>query len=216
MTEAKTNFTSGSILYDPRISFESGGFLCPLKHGEPNAYWCVIRSEGDVLQIAPVSHVPVDDNDREGCLMLPVPALTINGKRVYVCVGYPTHRYKFEFDPEGVDIGMISDTLGRESLQRVLALTPVKRISLPTVRCETDTPDVNWWAIRYIRGELWNAIGKSKLAMATVTAGDVIPVLADYDPIVHTGDVTHRSAGIVQSIREWLTARRFFPLIDLV
>lgn len=160
-----------------------------------------MRTDGDLLQLVPVSRKPINDDEREGCMMMAQPVLATTGQRLYLCVGYPVHRFKQEFDPEGRG-SLPAYTCGEMGFRKALAAMPVKAI-MPT-----PTPAQNWWALYWLRGELWNHYDKPDYG--TITVGDILPELDDYDPVIQcsTSEEAERvSAEIVASIREWLTAQ---------
>lgn len=144
-----SKFGVGSVFMDASLSFEKGGFVCPLEHGRPNEHWCVVAEEEYDVQLAVVSHRKVVDG--EGALLFPESVITEGGKRVWVCAGYCVVRCKREISPDLSFKGVVADRVMSSSLERV-----INRLSFRIAGRSVSYPPTNWEAVRYLRGELWN------------------------------------------------------------
>lgn len=194
------------IVNCPRIAFEGEGFVCPLEQGTPQDMWCVTRKSGDMLQLVPVSPTPIDDEKRDGVMLMTRPVITECGKRVYLCTGYPVIRYEQEVIPPD-SIFTPSMRVMPSSFDKVLKEILGWR---PPSQAEQPTPDVNWWAISFLRGEIWGAITPEKPdGWTTFTVADALKRLEEYDPTVTLGhpQCLARSEEIVRSIRDYLSGR---------
>ena len=219
-------YAAGAVLIDPLIAFGDGGFVCPLVPDVPQRDWCVaarddLGAHHAVLLLVPVSPEPVDDAARPGAMMQTKPVLTRAGKRVWLCTGYPVIRLLDEVVPI-YGIPDVVDSVLPVGFDRAVGRYADWRCGVNRSPHAADTPDdrLDWWLVRYLKGRLYDAVCDRTVSPGwwkTVTVGEAVDGLDEYDPPVRPGTSVADARRVVGRIRDMLAAepvgRRIASLI---
>lgn len=204
-TAISTILKPGTIIHDPRIAYEDGGFACPLEQGKPAEFWAVMRVKGHHVQLVPVSPKAIDDEKRDGVMMMTHKVITNLSQFSYLCLGFTVTRYLQEIvvpaDRPYTGNGHVMPV----SFDRALKAMPFGW-NPPD---DHKLPDVNWHALYLVKSMLWNEVDKD---WPNLRVGAILDYLPDYDPFLPSSvksqeDAERVSVEIVESIREYLTAK---------
>lgn len=205
MNELMNELKPAMIIRNPRIAFDHEGYACPLERNKPAKDWCIMRIKGSYAQLVPVSPDPIDDDKRDGCMMKTKPIITQDGRRLFLCTGFPIIRHVHEIAPPGYLPNSTTYALQsgfENALKSTFDFFPPEQ--------EPDLGGVNWHALYFMKGALCSRLSVGGGWWKKVKAQKLLEDLEEYEPPVENGDE------IVNSIRNYLAENKDKVVMELL